>query len=502
VSGPPAKGIGHTSARLVPLALLARGAGFLVPAAVALWFGVGPVTDAWYWALALPTFALVLAGSSLATTATPALARLRSQDPTLLPGALGALLAWAALAALAAGALVALGAGAALPAISGFSAPTIALTRRLLWELVPAMVLVATGAGLRSACEVHGCFRAVTLGPLIRALTIIATTGLLLRPLGPHALPAGLAAGELVQDLAWGLALARGPGLRPRLALRLPALVRQVGRDLLPVLGGEILVALNPVVDKAFAATLPAGAVATLEYADRARVIPQTLLESTLVMVAFATWSALHARGDRDAARAGIGASLRWVLALGAPALAGMFIGRRVLVGLLFERGAFTHADTLAAAAVLAWYLPGVLPTLLGILAVKAHVLERNLRLVLILGGLSAAANALLDRLLVGPLGLAGLALSTTAVAILVPALYLGLLLRGWGRSSRKQALQGVGAAVVLALAAVILAATVELSRGAPEHLADPTLWGAAGACVGLLLVGRRLARGAPPAPG
>ena len=138
--------------------------------------------------------------------------------------------------------------------------------------------------------------------------------------------------------------------------------------------------ALNPLVDKAFAATLPMGSVATLEYADRARVIPQTLLESTLVMVAFASWSVLHAEGEQQQVRAQVGRALRWVLALGAPVVAGMFIGRQVLVALLFQRGAFTAADATAAASVLAWYLPGVLPTLLGILAVKAHVVDRNLR--------------------------------------------------------------------------------------------------------------------------
>ena len=118
-----------------------------------------------------------------------------------------------------------------------------------------------------------------------------------------------------------------------------------------------MLVALNLVVDKAFAGTLETGSVATLEYADRARVIPQTLLESTLVMVAYATWSNLRASGRIAHARRAVDQALRWTLALSAAPVAGMFIGRHVLVSLLYERGAFTAEDTAATAGVLAWYL-------------------------------------------------------------------------------------------------------------------------------------------------
>ena len=192
--------------------------GFLVPMAVALWFGVGPVTDAWYWALALPTFALVLAGFELATTATPVLARLRSAEPARVQSVLGALLTWSVLGVLLAGTLPRCCGGADSCPLSRTSIPaTVALARQLLWELLPAMGLVAAGAGLRSACEVQiGNFRAVALGPLVRAGVIIGSTWVLLVPLGPHALPAGLAAGEGAQVLAWAFALWVKARIRPQ----------------------------------------------------------------------------------------------------------------------------------------------------------------------------------------------------------------------------------------------------------------------------------------------
>lgn len=486
-------GVGRTSLLLVPVALASRGAAFLVPVVVALWFGVGKVTDAWFWALAFPTFALVLAGTSLGTAATPVLARARARHPDRLPVILGGLLTTSATAALGFGLVICVAAEPALARLTHFDDQTMQMARGFLWRLLPFMVLTASGAVMRVACEVHGRFFEVALSPVARAATVILTTWLLLPSLAHDALPWGLVAGEIVQLAAWTLVLWRREGILPRPGLQIDPEVRQLGRDLAPILGGEVLVALNLVVDKAFAATLDPGSVATLEYADRARVIPQTLLESSLLMVAYASWSHLFARGEVVSARQGVARSLAWVASLASPVLAGMFIGRHLLVSTLFERGAFTPADTLATASVLAWYLPGVLPNLLGILAVRAHVVERNLRLVLALGVGSLALNTTLNALLIGPLGLQGLALATTLVMVVIPGLYLGLLARGWG-SAWGRILPGAGlpsVAFVGLSAAVALA--VELGPGAPRAWSDPTLWGAAATCLAILGAAWRL---------
>lgn len=484
--------IGRTSALLVPLAVASRGLAFLVPLVIAMWFGVGPITDAWYWALAFPTFALVLASTALGTAATPPIARARTDAPDELPRIVGGLFTWTGLGAGAAGLLICLSAPTLLPVVTDFDPATQALTARFLWELLPFMVLVSAGAVLRVTCEVQQRFYTVAATPFLRASVVIGTTWALIEPIGPHALPWGLVAGEVAQLLFWGGILHRG-GLRLRLRPHLDPTVRAVGRDLAPILAGEVLVALNLIVDKAFAAHLPSGSVATLEYADRARVIPQTLLESTLLMVAYASWSNLRAAGRVADARAAVDQALRWTLTLATPCLAGMFIGRHALVALLYERGAFTAADTVHTAAVLGWYLPGVLPTLLGILAVRAHVLERNLRLVFVLGAVSVVGNVALNLVWMGPLGLEGLALATTLNMTIVPGLYLWRLRTAVPMHGRLWLRP-----VVLAGAAVGVAVAAELTTGPPPTVLDLRLWGWAVPCVVLLGLGTR----ATQAPG
>jgi len=484
--------IGRTSVLLVPLAIASRGLAFVVPLVIAMWFGVGPITDAWYWALAFPTFALVLASTALGTAATPAIARTLADTPERLPRVVGGLFTWTAIGSGLLGLGICVSAPAALPVLTEFAPETRALTAAFLWELLPFMVLVSAGAVLRVTCEVHRQFFTVAATPFIRATVVIITTWALKGVIGPHALPWGLVAGEVAQLTFWGIVLFRS-GVRLDFRPHLDPTVRSVGRDLAPILAGEVLVALNLIVDKAFAAHLPSGSVATLEYADRARVIPQTLLESTLLMVAYASWSTLRARGGLAESRRAVDQALRWTLTLAAPCLAGMFIGRHALVALLYERGAFLPEDTLRTASVLGWYLPGVLPTLLGILAVRAHVLERNLRLVFVLGAVSVVGNAALNAVWMGPLGLEGLALSTTLNMTLIPGLYLWQLRQTVPFRARTWA----GPLAVFALT-VGIAAAAELTTGPPQSVFDLSLWAWSVPCFLLLGAGAMLTR--PPA--
>jgi peptidoglycan biosynthesis protein MviN/MurJ (putative lipid II flippase) len=152
---------------------------------------------------------------------------------------------------------------------------------------------------------------------------------------------------------------------------------------------------------------------------------------------------------------------------------------------MLFEHGEFTPADTQITSDVLAWYLPGVLTNLVGILAVRAHVVEHNLRLILSMGALCMVSNATLNTLLVGPMGLNGLALATTLNMVLVPGIYVWAL-RGVLPWPRRRWLETLS----IAAASIIVAVTVERVFGTPKSIASPVLWLASLPCFALLGLG------------
>jgi putative peptidoglycan lipid II flippase len=281
-------------------------------------------------------------------------------------------------------------------------------------------------------------------------------------------------------EAAWlaGVArLAAGVGLAGLLPV--PAGLAGTGAAFGPVLAGEAMVAFNLVVDKAFAGTLPSGSVTILEYADRARLIPQTLVEATLLPVAFTAWSAARAR---DLPRAdAVRGSLRIVALVLPPVVAGLTVGRSALVHVLFERGAFDAAASSAVARTLAAFLPGVVFSAWGALVVRAHIVEGRYRLVMGLGACSFALNAGLDLLLLRH-GTVGLAVSTTLTTALITVY-------SWSRL-------GVGARLGWDGWGVVAASTLLAAVLGPEDLRlSPGMLVAALPFVGLLAFGAWRAR-------
>ncbi len=484
--------IERTAVRLVPLAVFARGMAYLVPIAVAGWYGAGGVADAFFYALIVPSFVMVIVANAFAAVAVPAFADLQATRPSDLPGAVGTSALLATLAALAAGGVTAIAVTALLPHISVFDAAQRERVASFLVALLPYTALLGASVILRAACEVRKLFFPAALSPALRGGMAIAVIAALRGGIGPDALPIGLAIGQLAEIL-WYLAVLARDGLVPGFSAVHPRM-RQALVDVGAVLAGEILVAANVLVDKGFAATLPPGSVAWLEYADRARFIPQTLVESTLFPVAYATWATLYTSADRSTFAGSVDRSLRWMAAVSAPSLAGLYIGRLVLVRWLYERGAFGPDDAARAADVLGWYLPGLWPMFLGALAMKANVIERRMRLVFGLGVVSVVVNAGLDALFVRALGLVGVAVASTLVWLVVPSLYLAAL---WPTLKPVTSARAWAPPIAVAAASLAIAVFVELVHGTCDSLADPWLWASAVPCLGLLGLANHL-RSAP----
>ncbi len=477
--------VGRTALWLVPFALLARGAGFVVPLVIAGWYGVRPETDAFFFALSVPSFLLVLASNAMGTVAVPHLALLKHREPHRLASVVAGAAAAAAAVSLSTGAVFALALPSVLPRLSSFDAHTAALAVRHTWLLLPFVGLVAALAVVRAGCEVSGAFKLASLSPVARACTNLLAVGLTFG-IGPDALPLGMVLGALA-EFAWLAGVLHHAGVSPSWPVwprELGAAATAVG----PVLVGEAMVALNLVVDKGFATALPSGSVTLLEYADRARVIPQSLLESSLLVVAFNTWAAARARGDREEQRRGVAEALRWVFLLAPPVLAGMVIGREVIIAVLFGHGAFPASGVRPCADALGASVPGIFASLVGALLVKAHIIDGRYRLVLALGAGSMLTNAALNVVLAPGFQLVGLAFSTSITTALV-SLVSWILLRAPGESPPRLARDG------LAVLAGSTAFALALLPVRITDLTDARLWAAALPLVALLALGARLAR-------
>jgi putative peptidoglycan lipid II flippase len=140
-------------------------------------------------------------------------------------------------------------------------------------------------------------------------------------------------------------------------------------------------------------------------------------------------FSVMVARHDWTAIRRTIRTYVRLITFTAVPATAILILLSKTLVRVLFERGAFTDADTSLVASIQTLYLLQVPFVMVGMLFVRlASSLQRNY--ILLVGAvITLPLNVVLNLALMRLLGVAGIALSTSLVFV-VSCCYLMVSLR------------------------------------------------------------------------
>lgn len=297
-------------------------------------------------------------------------------------------------------------------------------------------ILVVT-ALLSSLMNAIGKFAVVALAPLILNVLLIGTLAVLLMlgMRGEHSAGLALVVTVCIAGVAQFLYVAFGARRAGvRLGLTMPSFNGDAGRLLLLALPGLLIAGaghLNMLVAAQMSSALPS-AVSWLYYADRVFQLPLGFVASAIGTVLLPEVArSLQAGRTADAHRAGCRA-LEFGLLLVLPAAIALVLLAEPIVDLLFRRGVFSPADSVATAAVLRAIALG-LP---GFVLVKVFLppfLAREalgLPIAAALGGV--LANIVLSALLMPSLGHIAPALGVAASAW-VNALVLGagLWLRG-----------------------------------------------------------------------
>ncbi|MDQ8173535.1 MAG: lipid II flippase MurJ [Gemmatimonadota bacterium] len=404
---------------------------------VAAKFGNGAALDAFLLALVIPTFLISVAAGTLPAALTPAYIAQREHrgaaSATLLAGTvLRQSYRWLiALSCLAALASVLFG---LLPG-SQLDADTRAILPLLAVALAPFTLLQGVCAAWSGLLAAEGAYTASALAPIAQPLGVALSIALVRNPT-VWTMVAGLLAGTLAQAawLAWALRR-RGLSVHGIATVQVPdaeraaltAALTRVRVQYLPAVAGAILMSATTLVDQTMAAWLPVGSVSALGYGTKvssvlmtvgAMALSTTLLPHLSALVARAEWTALRELERR----------LRWLL-LGTtiPVTVVLVFFSAPIVQLLFERGAFSAAETATVSRVQAAYLLQVPVHLLGILYVRLiSALQAN-RLLTIGSAINLVVNIGLNIVFMRRYGVAGIALSTAAVYA-VSCVYLAIV--------------------------------------------------------------------------
>ena len=420
--------------------LASRVLGFVRDMVVALAFGAGPVTDAFFVAFRIPNILRrLLAEGALSTAVIPvvtdyAVNRPREELVRMLRAVLAAGL-------LVLGATTVLGIAAApwlLAVIApGFNEPAqrelaILLTR----VMFPYLILVGLSALAMGVLNAQGRFFAAALGPAVLNVGMIAAVLLLARHVEPAivALAVGVLAGGV------GQLLVQLPGLRalglllpPSGELSHPALGR-VARLLLPAVFGLAAVQVMVFVNTLLASLLPAGSISFLYYADRVMEFPLGIFGIALASASLPAMSRQAAAGDTRGVASTLNFALRLAVYVSAPATVGLILLAAPITRVLFERGRFGADDTAATAVALIWYAAGLVGFAGARIAAQAFYAIAEPGTAVRLGTLAIVANVIAAFLLMRPLGHAGLAAASSVGAYVN---LLGLLWAGRRRFGR-----------------------------------------------------------------
>jgi putative peptidoglycan lipid II flippase len=320
----------------------------------------------------------------------------------------------------------------------------------------------------------------------------IVAAALLLGPrLGVTSMAVGILAGSILQVV---LQLPALHDLRPRWQLdwRHPGLRRLV-RLYGPVAGSLVIDQAAIYLSVGLASLAGEGSLAWMNYATTLIQFPLGLVATAISMAILPTLSrqasltaelasphgaSPHPSPTRNAEfMATLAHGLKLVLLLIIPAAVGLFVLARPIVGLLFEHGQFSPADTLMTASVLRFYLPGLIFAAIDLPLVYAFYARKD-TLTPALVGLACILIYLIAALLpttFHPLHVTDLALANSVQLTSHALIMLVLLRRHIGRLQGdvlRLVTKAVGCATVMGGGALWAAKLIEALLG------EAGLWG------------------------
>jgi putative peptidoglycan lipid II flippase len=330
------------------------------------------------------------------------------------------LVLWAAITLLAGGIVAVAGPGLAPEA----QAAAVGYLRLV----APLAFILSLSATLSGVCQAEERFSVIAASNLAAPAVMLASTLLLWPVLELGAVAVGMLLGYLavLAVLLWGTLLASAT---PVPALRRDEEIRRFVRHAAPLMGSSLLLQLGTIGDRAVASFLGPGAVSALRYAE-------ALARAPLAAIGPAWGAAVYpalvrsAIGGRESSLASsVERGLRYSIGIVLP-LAGLVAAVAPLaVAVAYERGEFSAEAARTTALGVAGFAPLLLLLIVQPLLVGGMNARRRGGLMLLGGLINVITNLSLDVVLGFWLGVAGIALASSA-SLGITLLYLAWCLK------------------------------------------------------------------------
>ncbi len=460
---------------LTAAALASRVLGWLRLLVIGAQFGASRELDAYFAAFRIPDaiFQLVVAGA-LSAALIPVFSGYRARQQEREAWQLASSIINLVLVALVGlSLLMAVLAPWIVPLVTpGFDPPTTELTIRLTRLMLLSPVFVGMGAVVTGLLNSYDRFALPALAPLVYNAAIILAAIFLAPMIGVEGLAVGVVIGSL-GHLAIQLPQLAQVGRRYDLLVtfRHPG-VRQVLWLMGPRTLGLAAVQLNFIVSTLLATGLPEGSVTAYNYAFQLMQVPVGVVGVSVAVVLFPTLSRDAALGRVGEVRRKLSRALRVLLFVALPVTAVVVVLREPLTAVFFQYGLFSEQSTERTAHALAFFGIALAAHTVQHLLARTFYAFQDTRTPVTWAIVAVVVNIGLMLVLVGPMGVAGLALALSLAAFLeVGGLTLALRARIGSIDGRRIAVAAGRSIAAAGLAALAMLGGLQLVGAAAPVL-------------------------------
>jgi putative peptidoglycan lipid II flippase len=318
------------------------------------------------------------------------------------------------------------------------------LTAGLSQVLFPVVLLLGLNGLLVGILQSYDRFGVAAASPLVWNVVIIVGV-VVMRPhfhsdLGVYAYATAILGATVVQLAMAGAALQQ---IDFRLGFRIDwrdPRVRQVFLLMLPVTIGLGIVNLDQLINTAFGGLVNPGAPSAINYAFRVYMLPQGMFSVAVATVLFPTLSRQAARRDAAGMRRALGIGMRQINLLLIPASAFLMVLATPVVRLIYQRHTFDTGSTHLTSIALFWFSFSLPFGGINLLLTRAFFALKRPWIPTGLAAVNMIVDVIVSVALYKPLGIAGLVIGTFAANVVMTALQIRRLRRGFdGRLEGRQ---------------------------------------------------------------
>jgi putative peptidoglycan lipid II flippase len=300
----------------------------------------------------------------------------------------------------------------------GFSASTNFLTARLIRLMSPLIFLGGINGILSSLFYSQRNFSVPAVCSLSSVVCSFVSLLVLGKTMGIASIPLGMSVGVGIQTMVEYFILQKY-SVQPRFSrnfshTNMKRVIKLAGPRFMAMAANRF----NIMTDRFFAAELVSGSVSALSYAERLIQFPFTIFLAAVGRTITPTLANHVSRGELEEVKRILSNWMRMISFICIPLMMFLFIIHQPVIKLAFQRGAFNAYNTKLTATAYFYYNIGFLSFCYNILFQITFFCLHDTFTPMKIGLWAVALNAGLDFVFVKSMGLAGIALVTSLVAI------------------------------------------------------------------------------------